>query len=314
MVKILWVSAHPEPRSLTGALRAEGLRTLAEAGHEHRESDLYAMGFDPVVRGSDYPAEPAGARLDVAGASRRAYDSGTLPAEIRAEQDKLRWADTVVVQFPLWWYGMPAILKGWFDRVFVKGFGYGVTDPATGRTRRYGDGTLAGRRALAVVTVGARGPSLGPRGIHGELTDTLFGLLHGTFFYTGMRVLPPLLLDGANRVSARRYDAMRAELADRLRSLADTPPLPYRPEAGGDYDADLVLRADLAPGRTGLAVHRATPDHPVPRRGTPDGPTRDRGTGAPAGPGRPIVEPESADLPGAGPATRRDAARFAGCR
>jgi NAD(P)H dehydrogenase (quinone) len=56
VVKILWVSAHPEPRSLTGALRAAGLRTLAEAGHEHRESDLYAMGFDPVVRGSDFPA------------------------------------------------------------------------------------------------------------------------------------------------------------------------------------------------------------------------------------------------------------------
>jgi NAD(P)H dehydrogenase (quinone) len=185
-----------------------------------------------------------------------------LPAEIRAEQDKLRWAHAVVVQFPLWWYGMPAILKGWFDRVFVKGFGYGVTDPDTGRTRRYGDGTLAGRRALAVVTAGGQAPSLGPRGINGELTETLFGLLHGTFFYTGMQVLPPLLLDGANRVSGRRYDAMRAELADRLRSLADTPPLPYRPQGGGDYDTELVLRAELAPGRTGLAVHRAGAGEP----------------------------------------------------
>jgi NAD(P)H dehydrogenase (quinone) len=53
VVKILWVSAHPEPRSLNGALRADGLRTLAEAGHAYRESDLYAMRFDPVVRGSD---------------------------------------------------------------------------------------------------------------------------------------------------------------------------------------------------------------------------------------------------------------------
>ncbi|BCJ30079.1 NAD(P)H-dependent oxidoreductase [Actinocatenispora sera] len=261
MVKILWVSAHPEPRSLNGALRADGLRTLAEAGHAYRESDLYAMGFDPVVRGSDYPAEPPDGRLDVAGASQRAYDSGTLPAEIRAEQDKLRWADTVVVQFPLWWYSMPAILKGWFDRVFVKGFGYGVTDPDTGRIRRYGDGTLVGRRALAVVTVGARGPSVGPRGIHGELSETLFGLLHGTFFYTGMQVLPPLLLTGSNRVGPERYEGMRAELTHRLRTLADTPPVPYRPEAGGDYDADLALRADLAPGRSGAAIHRSGPGH-----------------------------------------------------
>ncbi|BCJ35775.1 NAD(P)H dehydrogenase [Actinocatenispora thailandica] len=266
-MKILWVSAHPEPRSLTGALRADGLRTLAALGHLYRESDLYAMGFDPVVRRDDYPAEPPGARLDVAAASHRAYRGGTLPAEIRTEQDKLRWADTVVVQFPLWWYGLPAILKGWFDRVFVKGFGYGVTDRDTGRIRRYGDGTLAGRRALAVVTVGAHGPSLGPRGIHGDLTDTLFGLLHGTFHYTGMQVLPPLLLTGANRVSAQRYEAMRTELTDRLHTLADTPPLPYRSERGGDYDADLVLRADLAPGRTGPAVHSTDGDeeHRAPK-------------------------------------------------
>jgi NAD(P)H dehydrogenase (quinone) len=259
-VKILWVSAHPEPRSLTGALRTDGLRTLAEAGHVYRESDLYAMGFDPVVRGSDYPTEPPDGRLDVAAASQRAYASGTLPASIRTEQDKLRWAEAVVVQFPLWWYGMPAILKGWFDRVFVKGFGYGVTDPGTGRSRRYGDGMLAGRRALAVVTAGGRAPSLGPRGINGELSETLFGLLHGTFFYTGMQVLPPVLLDGANRVSADRYGQLRDTLARRLRTLADTPALPYRPQAGGDYDDELVLRADLAPGRAGLAVHRTVVD------------------------------------------------------
>ena len=258
-MKVLWVSAHPEPRSLTGALRTDGLRTLAGQGHTVRQSDLYAMGFDPVVRRSDYPDESADARLDVARASERAYRTGTLTADVQAEQAKLCWAEAVVVQFPLWWYGMPAILKGWFDRVFVKGFGYGVRDPRTGRIRRYGDGMLAGRRALAVVTVGAREPSVGPRGIHGELTDSLFGLLHGTFFYTGMQVLPPVVLTGTNRVAPDRYAQLSARLTDRLVTLPDATPLPYRPEAGGDYDDDLVLRPDVAPGRTGPGIHQATP-------------------------------------------------------
>lgn len=262
--RVLWVSAHPEPRSLNGALRTDGLRTLAAEGHEHRESDLYAMGFDPVVRADEYPVEPPG-RLDVAAASQRAYRDGTLPADVRAEQAKLNWADTLVVQFPLWWYGTPAILKGWFDRVLVKGYGYGVTDPATGRTRRYGDGMLAGRRALVVVTVGARGASIGPRGIHGDIDDVLFPITHGILWYTGMSVLPTVVLDGANRVSAEQYARMSARLRERLRTLSTTPPIPFRYETGGDYDDHLVLRPDRAPDRVGPAIHRAhtTADLPV---------------------------------------------------
>lgn len=81
-----------------------------------------------------------------------------------AEQDKLRDAELVVFQFPLWWYGPPAILKGWFDRVLVSGYAFGLVDPATGRVRKFGDGGPAGRRALAVVTAGDRPGALGERG------------------------------------------------------------------------------------------------------------------------------------------------------
>ncbi|MEK8171985.1 NAD(P)H-dependent oxidoreductase [Streptomyces sp. M19] len=83
------------------------------------------------------PERIRGERLVVTRESKRAYTDGTLSEDIRAEQDKLRWADTIVLQFPMWWFGVPAILKGWFDRVFVKGFAYGVKD-ADGRTLRYG--------------------------------------------------------------------------------------------------------------------------------------------------------------------------------
>lgn len=131
-MKVLWLFAHPDQRSLSGALKDEGLRTLDARGHQHRVSDLYAMKWNPVVDAADYGHDPAD-RLLVGEASERAYTEGHLAPDIRAEQHKLDWADTLIVQFPLWWYGMPAILKGWFDRVFVKGFAFGLTDPATGR-------------------------------------------------------------------------------------------------------------------------------------------------------------------------------------
>lgn len=258
-MRVLWVYAHPDPRSLNGSLRTHGIRVLRAHGHEVRESDLYAMNWDPVVRHEDFghdPAEP----LDVLAESERALGDGSLHADIRAEQDKLRWADTLVVQFPLWWFGMPAILKGWFDRLFVQGFAQGVLDPDTGRARRYGDGGLVGRRAMVITTVGANAATTGPRGIHGELDEVLFPLTHGTLWYSGMTVVAPFVVNGAVALSDDEYADAAARLGDRLVALPDSPPVPFRSQHGGDYDDHLVLRPEHAAGETGVGVHRTTDD------------------------------------------------------
>ncbi|GAB2749477.1 NAD(P)H-dependent oxidoreductase [Amycolatopsis magusensis] len=253
-MNVLWVFAHPEQASLSGSLRDEGVQALVEAGHEVRMSDLYAMKWKAVVDRDDFPEETS-PQLRVTTASRRAYEAGTLSADIRGEQEKLAWADLVVLQFPLWWYSMPAILKGWVDRVFVKGFAYGVTDPSDGRTLRYGEGTLAGKRALVVLTAGSQEPAFGPRGINGQLDLALFPLLHGTLWYTGMSILPPVAVYGADRVSAEDHAAAVSLVRSKVLSAEQDAPLPYRSQNGGDYDGDLVLRGSLAPGLSGLGVH-----------------------------------------------------------
>ncbi|MBB5934274.1 NAD(P)H-dependent oxidoreductase [Streptomyces zagrosensis] len=317
-MNVLWIFAHPEQRSLNGSLRDEGLRTLHALGHDYRVSDLYAMGWNPVVGSADFGRRehapkastnnphtikttgnkkntgpddahaPQPERLLVGAASQRAYRSGMLSADIRAEQEKLSWADAVILQFPLWWYGMPAILKGWFDRVFVKGFAYGVSTPhdptpapgaapASGRRRtlRYGEGALAGKRAMVIVSAGAGEPSLGPRGINGDLCDLLFPLHHGTLWYTGMSVLPPLAVYDADRVSPEAYEKAATQLRERLGTLPTAAPLPFRhqngtPDTRGDYDADLVLHPDVAPDEAGLTAHyhrdRAASTHESPLR------------------------------------------------
>ncbi|MDQ4086306.1 MAG: NAD(P)H-dependent oxidoreductase [Actinomycetota bacterium] len=256
-MRVLWIFAHPESRSLSGALRDDALRALDGLGHEHRSSDLYAMKWKPTVDADDFTHYQPDAPLVVTAASRHAHRTGTLSPDIRTEQEKLDWADTVVLQFPLWWGGMPAILKGWFDRVFVKGFAYGVTDPYDGRTLRYGEGRLAGKRALVVVTAGSGPAALGPRGINGRLDQLLFPLLHGTLWYAGMSVLSPFAVHGADRVGGQEYDEAVARLRELLARLEAEEPIRYRYQNGGDYDDDLVLRADVAPGVTGLAAHYA---------------------------------------------------------
>lgn len=260
-MNVLWIFAHPEQRSLSGALRDEGMRALWESGHECRLSDLYAMRWNPVVDGADFRHDKD-ARLIVGASSQRAYADGTLSEDIRAEQENIAWADALVLQFPLWWYGMPAILKGWFDRVFIKGFAYGVIGP-DGHTLRYGDGKLAGKRAMVVLTAGAREAAMGPRGVNGDLDHLLFPLQHGTLWYCGISVVPPYVVHGADRLPADAYRAHAAALRDRLRALPTAEPIPFRRQNGGDYDESLVLRPEVMPGRSGLSVHYST-HHPTP--------------------------------------------------
>ncbi|HQY98011.1 MAG TPA: NAD(P)H-dependent oxidoreductase, partial [Phycicoccus sp.] len=154
-MNVLWVMATPEPLSLTASLHAEGVRVLRELGHEVRTSDLYAMKWKPVADRDDFEQQIDGHAL-MTTASKEAYFGGTLSPDIVAEHEKLAWADTVIFSFPLWWYGMPAILKGWFDRVFVQGYAYDVSDPQDPKRKlRYGEGNLAGKRALVLLSCGS---------------------------------------------------------------------------------------------------------------------------------------------------------------
>lgn len=246
---VLWVSAHPEPRSLSGSLRCDAIDFLRRQRYDVIESDLYAMDWDPVLR-------PLGAngRFRVTADTRSAYLNRTQPADVAAEQQKLRDADALVVQFPLWWYGMPAILKGWFDRVFVSGFAFG-SDPDTGRRLRFEQGPFTGKRALVVTTLGDRPAAIGPRGKSGEISEMLFGLLHGTFAYTGMSVLRPWALPSADFTDD--YDAVRDGLLDRLAGLFTEPPIPYRPQFTGQYTPEWELVPEIRPGETGLSLHIA---------------------------------------------------------
>lgn len=206
---------------------------------------------------SDFPAEEATTPFRPGAASRRATAGGSLTPDVVAEQEKVLRADAILFQFPLWWFGPPALLKGWFDRVFSNGFAYGLTDPTSGRSLRYGEGRLRGKRAMLSVTAGGLEPHFSERGVNGLLEDLLFPLTHGTLFYAGLSVLPSFAVHGANRVEPPQFAAARDAFAARLSRLFDDAAIPYRSQNGGDYDGHLCLRADAAPGRVGLALHRA---------------------------------------------------------
>ena len=146
------VHAHHEPQSFCSALRDVGVEVLSAAGHEVRQSDLYQMGFKAVADGTDFVQRANPSYLKYQAEQRSASETNGFAVDIVAEQKKLLWADHVIFIFPLWWFGLPAILKGWFDRVLSVGFAYGGG-------RWFDTGPLKGRRALLTITTGG---ALGP--------------------------------------------------------------------------------------------------------------------------------------------------------
>lgn len=258
-MNVLIVYAHPEPRSLNGSLKDFAVNHLQQAGHQVQVSDLYAMQWKAPLDAADTLAPPVGAHFDATLDSRFAYENQLQAANIAAEQEKLRWADTVIFQFPLWWFSMPAIMKGWFDRVYANGFAYGVgehNDHHWGD--RYGEGTLAGKRAMLVVTTGGWESHYAPRGINGPIEDLLFPIQHGMLFYPGFSVLPPLVLYRVQKSAQERFAGWCAALAQRLDRLAQDQPIAFRRQNGGEYVIPaLTLREDLAEGERGFGVHVA---------------------------------------------------------
>ncbi|MEE9928854.1 NAD(P)H-dependent oxidoreductase [Microvirgula aerodenitrificans] len=256
-MNVLLVHAHPEPGSLNGALRDFSIKRLQDAGHHVQLSDLYAMNWKAVLDANDSTAPPAGTRFDPSRDSGRAFANGTQTADIAGEQDKLRWADAVILQFPLWWYSMPAILKGWVDRVYAHGFAYGVGEHSDHHWGdRFGEGTMAGKRAMLVVTAGGWASHYSPRGINGPIDDILFPIQHGILYYPGFDVLPPHVIYRTGRIDQDGFARACAALGQRLDTLATTAPLPFRRQNGGAYDIPaLTLRPELAPGRHGFAIH-----------------------------------------------------------
>jgi NAD(P)H dehydrogenase (quinone) len=208
-----WVYTHPRQDSLNRQLLQAGTEALS-AQYDVTVSDLYADGFRPALSERDL-GSLATTRGNVAELAGEAYERGEVEPEVRREQERVAEAELLVLQFPLWWYGPPAMLKGWFDRVLQTGFAHGDLDE-DGLPRRYGDGGLAGRRALVVVTTGDDERTLGPRGVSGDLESLLFPLTHGALWYVGIEALALHVVHDADGLGPADRERERQRLIERV--------------------------------------------------------------------------------------------------
>ena len=236
------VLAHPEAKSFNAHLSNTSQRVLGAAGWQTTLSDLYAMDFDPREGPHHYRSRKDAEVFHAQTEQRFNAENETTPPDVNAEVQRLLDCDLLVVHFPLWWFGMPAILKGWMDRVFVYGRMYRST-------MRYDTGICSGKKMIACVTTGASEQSCSHSGREGDTRLHLWPILF-SFRYLGFGVFEPEVFHGVGGVAfiegheseTRIVDTYTNCWAEVLGTLSSRPLVRYN----HDHDFDESKR--LVPG------------------------------------------------------------------
>jgi len=208
-MEVLLVYAHPEPTSFTGALKDVAVRVLRDAGHRVEISDLYAEGFNPVAGRHDFTTVAEPGRFHYQTEQERAHAAGGFADDLQREQRRFLAADLMIVLYPIWWGGMPAILKGWFDRVLAYGFAY-----ADGR--RFETGYFHGKRGILCLVAGGTRARFTTTGAYGDISQVLWPVQRCMIEYLGIEALEPFVAYGAPRVDQAEREAYLRAWEDRL--------------------------------------------------------------------------------------------------
>lgn len=241
-MKVLIVYAHHEPQSFNAAMLQRSVEVLTRLGHEVKVSDLYAMKFNPVAGPEDFQERRFPDALQYDREQKYSSEHHTFTPDIQAEIDKLEWCDFLLLQFPLWWWSVPAILKGWFDRVLVNGHAYG-------KGRRMDTGGLKGRRAMMTISTGCYPDMVDKRGLLGDLQVSLWHLNSGTLAYTGFKVLSPYMTWSIHYTSDEQRKQYLDDYERRLEQLETMEPMFFHPLS--DFGADWHLKPGLEPRAVG---------------------------------------------------------------
>lgn len=148
-MKHLVVFSHPYEKSFSNGIVETIEKEARNNNAEIRVRNLYELGFNPIMEGTDL--------LNL--------QSGNYADDIKAEQEHIKWADVITFVYPVWWAGMPAMLKGYVDRVFANGFAfsYGEEGPI---------GLLKGKKAMLFSTTGFPSEIYEQIGMHGSMQQT----------------------------------------------------------------------------------------------------------------------------------------------
>ncbi|XP_020645450.3 ribosyldihydronicotinamide dehydrogenase [quinone] [Pogona vitticeps] len=222
--KVLIVYAHQEPKSLNGSLKAIAVEELSKQGCNVVVSDLYEMQFEPRTTRKDivgnlYNPEEFNYGVE----AWEAWKNGHLSEDLIEEQKKVKEADLLIFQFPLYWFSMPAIMKGWMDRVFVQGFAHDFP-------KCYDSGLLKNKLALLSFTTGGDKGMYSDGGVSGDIRYLLWPMQHGMLHFCGFSILAPQICFAPEYAAQEERRQMLTSWQQRLKTIWEEEPINCTPE------------------------------------------------------------------------------------
>ncbi|XP_053555453.1 NAD(P)H dehydrogenase [quinone] 1 isoform X2 [Bombina bombina] len=222
-------------------MKEAAVNSLKQKGWDVTVSDLYAMKFNPVISRSDVTGNYKDPEDFKYGAeSMQAWKEGRLSKDIVEEQKKLEAADLVIFQFPVLWFGLPAILKGWFDRVLTQGYAYSMQS-------LFDDGHFKKKKAILSFTTGGTEPMYSPSGVNGDINVLLWPVQRGILKFCGFQVLEPQISYSIGYTPPEQRSVILKAWQDRLENIWDEKPISFVPNEDFDmtFSGGFVLRKDV---------------------------------------------------------------------
>ncbi|MGF7119068.1 NAD(P)H-dependent oxidoreductase [Methanobacterium oryzae] len=213
-MKVLIVFAHPEPNSLNGVMKDLAAKTLRDNDHEVKISDLYSMRFKAVLDQDDFSQRKDNEIFNPMMEQVNAVGTGSLSQDIKDEVEKIKWADIIIFQFPVWWTAPPAILIGWIDRVFLPGVVHNIAEG-----KMYDTGLLRGKKTMLSFTTGATRDIYSSEGPHGDLDEIFKFITHNILELTGLEVLDSFGLYGPAVISKEQVKEELEKFKETINSL-----------------------------------------------------------------------------------------------
>lgn len=217
-MRVLVVYWHPEPQSFNAAMFHMACATLMAAGHEVKTSNLYEMNFDPVSSQKNFTTVKDPTYLKLQLEEMNATELGCFAEDVENEISKIEWCDLMIWQFPLWWFGLPAVLKGWVDRVFAMGrvYGYGHI---------YETGVFRGKQALLSLTTGGPEEAYHKCAFNGDINGILRPIHRGILQFVGFDVLKPHIVYGPVHMVDEQRKVVLDAYATRLQGIHTESPI-----------------------------------------------------------------------------------------
>lgn len=213
-MNILYVYAHPNPSSFNGMLKQHALDLFTKLELNIKFSNLYADNFKAIADWDDFNLDEVEIKSQYFLTQQDAYKNQKLSVDISAELTKIIWADHIIFQFPLWWFSSPAILKGWLDRVLVKGFAYDAG-------KIFNDGLLKGKTASLVVTTQSPESAYQTNGLHQATIDTFLHHIHHTLHFVGIKTFAPFVTYSVFNLDAEQKEKIVKNYLTYLENLME---------------------------------------------------------------------------------------------